>query len=123
MAPDGIECFKAFIGFLKEKFPDPRSEIKRVFADGDYVILHARSMREKDTRPRHRRHLHAGERQDRRALDVVQDIPEKAANGKRGCSRHALLIQHAHAGCRSRYRASTSSSHSRDPHHGVRFVP
>src|ERR1043165_8058808 len=37
-APDGIEGFKAFIGFLKEKFPDSRSEIKRAFADGDYVI-------------------------------------------------------------------------------------
>ena len=34
-APDGIEGFKAFIGLRKEKFPNARSEIKRVFADGD----------------------------------------------------------------------------------------
>ena len=38
-APDGIEGFKAFLGFLREKFPDSRSEIKRAFADGDYVII------------------------------------------------------------------------------------
>ena len=39
-APDGLEGFKAFLGFLREKFPDSHSEIKHVFADGDYVILH-----------------------------------------------------------------------------------
>src|SRR5437870_10290327 len=47
-APDGIEGFKAFLGFLHEKFADSRSEIKRAFADGDYVILHVHSVREKD---------------------------------------------------------------------------
>ena len=30
-APDGPEGFKTFLQFLKEKFPDSRSEIKRVF--------------------------------------------------------------------------------------------
>jgi len=39
-APDGPEGFKAFLNFLREKFPDSHSEIKRVFADGDYVIVH-----------------------------------------------------------------------------------
>ena len=34
-APDGIEGFKAFLNFLREKFPDSRSEIKRSFAEGD----------------------------------------------------------------------------------------
>ena len=32
-APDGIEGFKAFIAMRKEKFPNARSEIKRVFAE------------------------------------------------------------------------------------------
>ena len=45
-APDGIEGFKAFIAMRKEKFPNARSEIKRVFAEGDYVILHVHSVRE-----------------------------------------------------------------------------
>jgi len=39
-AADGPEGLKAFLGFLREKFPDYHSDIVRVFADGDYVILH-----------------------------------------------------------------------------------
>jgi len=39
-ATDGPEGLKAFLGFLREKFPDYHSDIVRVFADGDYVILH-----------------------------------------------------------------------------------
>lgn len=39
-AKDGVEGFKDFITFLKKEYPDSRSEIKRVLADGDYVILH-----------------------------------------------------------------------------------
>ena len=45
-APDGIEGFKAFIALRKEKFPNAKSEIKRVFAEGDYVILHVHGVRE-----------------------------------------------------------------------------
>jgi limonene-1,2-epoxide hydrolase len=37
-AKDGPEGLKGFIAFLKEKFPQSRSEIKKIFADGDYVI-------------------------------------------------------------------------------------
>src|SRR6185369_6970190 len=37
-APDGIEGFKGFVNFLKEKFPNSKSEIKKVFAEGDIVI-------------------------------------------------------------------------------------
>ena len=38
-AADGPEGLKGFIAFLKDKFPNNRSEIKRIFADGDYVIV------------------------------------------------------------------------------------
>ena len=34
-AADGPEGLKAFLSFLREKFPDYHSEIKRAFADGD----------------------------------------------------------------------------------------
>ena len=51
-AADGIEGFKAFLGFLREKFPNYHSDIKRVFAEGDYVILHVHNMREPGTRGR-----------------------------------------------------------------------
>jgi limonene-1,2-epoxide hydrolase len=37
-AADGQEGLKAYIAFLRQKFPDYHSDIKRVFADGDYVI-------------------------------------------------------------------------------------
>ncbi|MCE9891123.1 ester cyclase [Kluyvera intermedia] len=39
-AKDGIDGFRDFIEFLKKKYPDSRSEIKRVLVDGDYVVLH-----------------------------------------------------------------------------------
>jgi SnoaL-like domain len=41
---DGPEGLKAFLAYLREKFPDYHSEIKRVFADGDYVILHVHNV-------------------------------------------------------------------------------
>jgi predicted SnoaL-like aldol condensation-catalyzing enzyme len=43
---DGLDGIKGFIGFLKAKFPNNKSEIKRVFADGNYVIVHVHAVRE-----------------------------------------------------------------------------
>lgn len=81
-APDGPEGFKAFLGFLREKFPDSHSEIKRAFAEGDYVILHVHSVREKGSRGR--AIVDIFKLEDGKIVehwDVVQEIPEKAANG------------------------------------------
>ncbi|MFO1085383.1 MAG: nuclear transport factor 2 family protein [Reyranellaceae bacterium] len=81
-APDGIEGFKAFIALRKEKFPNARSEIKRVFAEGDFVILHVHGVRE----PGERGvaivdifRLEKGKIVEH--WDVVQPVPEKPANG------------------------------------------
>jgi len=77
-APDGIEGFKSFIGFLKEKFPNSHSEIKKVFADGDFVILHVHAVREPGTRGRaivDIFRLENGKIVEH--WDVAQDIPEK----------------------------------------------
>ena len=81
-APDGIEGFKAFIAQRKEKFPNARSEIKRSFADSDYVVLHVHSVRE----PGERGvaivdifRLENGKIVEH--WDVAQPIPEKTANG------------------------------------------
>ena len=80
-APDGPEGLKAFIGFLRDKFPQSKSEIKRVFAEGDYVILHVHSVREPGSRGRaiiDIFRLENGKIVEH--WDVAQDIPEKAAN-------------------------------------------
>ena len=38
---DGMEGVKKFVAWVMANHPDARCEIKRVFADGDYVILHS----------------------------------------------------------------------------------
>ena len=80
-APDGVEGFRQFIAMRKEKTPNARSEIKRVIAEGDLVVLHVHSIRE----PGQRGvaivdifRLENGKIVEH--WDVVQPIPEKAAN-------------------------------------------
>jgi len=81
VAADGAEGLKAFIQFLRDKFPDARSEIKRVFADGDYVIVHVHAIREPGTRGRAIVDIFKLENgKIVEHWDVAQDIPEKAAN-------------------------------------------
>src|SRR5689334_9136876 len=81
LAADGPEGLKAFVGFLRDKFPQSRSEIKRVFADGDYVILHVHSLREPGARGRAIVDIFKLENgKIVEHWDVVQDVPEKAAN-------------------------------------------
>jgi predicted SnoaL-like aldol condensation-catalyzing enzyme len=81
-APDGPEGFKAFLNFLREKFPDSRSEIKRAFAEGDYVIQHVHSVREPGSRGRAIVDIFKLENgKIVEHWDVAQDVPEKAANG------------------------------------------
>ena len=80
-APDGIEGFKGFLQFLKDKFPQSRSEIKRSFAEGDYVIVHVHAVREPGTRGNAIVDLFRLENgKIVEHWDVVQPIPEKAAN-------------------------------------------
>ena len=81
VAADGPEGLKAFIQFLRGKFPNSRSEIKRVFADGDYVIVHVHAIREPGTRGR--AIIDIFKLENGKVVehwDVAQDIPEKAAN-------------------------------------------
>ncbi len=80
-AGDGPEGLKAFLQFLKEKFPNSRSEIKRVFAEGDYVIVHVHAVREPGTRGNAIVDIFKLENgKVVEHWDVVQPIPEKAAN-------------------------------------------
>jgi predicted SnoaL-like aldol condensation-catalyzing enzyme len=81
-AKDGVEGIKGFIGFLKEKFPNNHSEIKKIFAEGNYVIVHVHSVREPGTRGNAIvdifRMDDAGKVVEH--WDVVQPIPETAQN-------------------------------------------
>jgi predicted SnoaL-like aldol condensation-catalyzing enzyme len=80
-ALDGIDGFKAFIAQRKEKFPNARGEIKRVFADGDYVVLHVHSVREPGERGMaivDIFRLENGKIVEH--WDVVQPVPDKTAN-------------------------------------------
>ena len=80
-APDGPQGFKGLVDLLRAKFPNSHSEIKRVFADGDYVILHVHNVRDPGTRGSAIVDIF---RLDNGKIvehwDVRQEVPEQAAN-------------------------------------------
>jgi predicted SnoaL-like aldol condensation-catalyzing enzyme len=47
---DGIDGLRDAIGYMKSNFPSSHSEIKAVFADGNFVILHVLAVRERGSR-------------------------------------------------------------------------
>ena len=80
-APDGVEGFWGFIKFLKEKFPNRSSEIKRVIAEGDLVVLHVHSKPSPEDRGSAIIDIFRVENgKIVEHWDVIQPIPEKAAN-------------------------------------------
>ncbi|CUJ45084.1 nuclear transport factor 2 family protein [Achromobacter xylosoxidans] len=82
-AADGPEGFRKFVAFLRDKYPQSRSEIKRVFTDGDYVILHVHAVREPGTRGNAIIDIFRLEKgRIVEHWDAVQPIPEQSANGK-----------------------------------------
>ena len=82
VAADGPEGFRGFVEFLKSKFPQSRSEVKRAFAEGDYVILHVHAVREPGTRGAAIVDIFRLDADGKivEHWDVRQDVPEKAAN-------------------------------------------
>jgi len=80
-AADGPEGLKAFLALLREKFPDYHSEIKRAFADGDYVILHVHNVPTPGARGAAIVDIFKLENgKVVEHWDVRQDVPEQAAN-------------------------------------------
>ena len=81
MAEDGKEGFKKFIDYLHNTYPNSHSEIKRVMAEDDYVILHVHSIKIPNTRGQAIVDIF---RLDNGKIvehwDVIQDVPEKSAN-------------------------------------------
>jgi predicted SnoaL-like aldol condensation-catalyzing enzyme len=81
LVADQAEGLEAFVNFLRSDFPEARSEIKRVFADGDHVILHVHSLRAPGTRGRaiiEIFRLENGKIVEH--WDSIQEIPETSAN-------------------------------------------
>jgi predicted SnoaL-like aldol condensation-catalyzing enzyme len=80
-AADGPEGLKSYITFLKDKFPNNHAEIKHIFADGDYVIVHDHAVREPGTPGFAIVNIYKLENgKVVEHWDVIQSIPEKAAN-------------------------------------------
>jgi predicted SnoaL-like aldol condensation-catalyzing enzyme len=80
-AADGPDGLKAFLIFLREKLPNYHSEIKQVFADGDYVILHVHNVPTPGSRGFAIVDIFKLENgKIVEHWDVKQEIPEKAAN-------------------------------------------
>jgi predicted SnoaL-like aldol condensation-catalyzing enzyme len=80
-AADGPEGLKAFLGFLREKFPQYHSTVKRAFADGDYVILHVHNVPTPGARGRAIIDIFKFENgKVVEHWDVAQDIPESPRN-------------------------------------------
>ncbi|MBF5008070.1 nuclear transport factor 2 family protein [Burkholderia pseudomultivorans] len=81
-AADGRDGFRKFVAFLRDKYPQSHSEIRRSFVDGDYVILHVHAVREPGTRGSaivDIFRLENGKIVEH--WDVNQPVPEQAANG------------------------------------------
>ena len=81
LAADGTEGLKNYLQYMRDNFPLAHSEIKKVFAEGDYVVLHVHSKLVPDSRGRaivDIFKLEGGKVVEH--WDVIQEIPEKAAN-------------------------------------------
>ena len=79
---DGIEGLRKFVARLMANHPDAHGEIKRVFADGDYVILHSHWHGLSDS-PRGEAVVDIYRSENGKVVehwDVIQPIPETAAN-------------------------------------------
>ena len=78
---DGPEGFKGFVGGLAESLPQLRFSIKRIFAEGDYVIVHVHGVR----RPGDPGSaiIDIFKLEDGKIVehwDVIQEVPEGTAN-------------------------------------------
>lgn len=81
LAADGPEGLRAFLDFAKENLSTFKVEIKRVLADGDYVMLHVHARRSPDDRGSAVMDIFRLE--DGKVVehwDVMQPIPETAMN-------------------------------------------
>jgi predicted SnoaL-like aldol condensation-catalyzing enzyme len=77
---DGPDGLRTHIENLKANFPEVRSEIKKIIAEGDYVVLHVHSRR---TPKRQLAIIEIFRLENSKIVehwDVVQEIPETSLN-------------------------------------------
>jgi predicted SnoaL-like aldol condensation-catalyzing enzyme len=84
LAADGPEGLKAFLEFAKTNLVTYKTEFKRVFADGDYVIVHAHARANPaDPADRGTAVMDIFRLENGKVVehwDVAQPVPEQAAN-------------------------------------------
>lgn len=81
-AADGAEGLREFIDRMRASYPRSHYEVKRVFADGDYVVLHVHVVREPGARGS--AHVDIFRLQGGKVAehwDVDEPIPAEIANG------------------------------------------
>jgi predicted SnoaL-like aldol condensation-catalyzing enzyme len=79
---DGMEGLRKFVASMLVDHPDAHGEIRRVFADGDYVILHSQ-WHGLSGSPRGEAVVDIYRLENGKLVehwDVIQPIPETAAN-------------------------------------------
>ena len=80
-AADGPEAFKGFVNWLRGEYPRLTLEIKRVLAEGDMVVTHSHLVLQPGTPGRALADFFRLE--DGKVVehwDVIQEVPEAAAN-------------------------------------------
>jgi predicted SnoaL-like aldol condensation-catalyzing enzyme len=78
---DGVEGLKKYLRWIQETHPRSRSQILRVYADGDFVILHVHRVRTPGTEGDaivDLFRLEGGKIAEH--WDVIQPVPERAVN-------------------------------------------
>ncbi len=78
---DGIEGWRAMVTYIRDHRPDFSIEIKRVLADGDFVVMHVLMKRDADERGSAVVEIFRLE--DNKIVehwDIIQPIPESPAN-------------------------------------------
>lgn len=80
LVKDYPEGLKEFIQFLKDNYPDARSEIKRVIAEDDHVVLHVHSIRDETLERAIIEIFRLENGKIEEHWDVIQQIPKESAN-------------------------------------------
>lgn len=80
LVKDWPEGLREFVEFLRNSFPRARSEIKRIIAEDDYVVLHVHSIRSPGVERAIIEIFRLENGRIEEHWDVIQPIPAESAN-------------------------------------------